>query len=642
MGQVETMAPDGMIHTTPVVMKPGATLNGRVINLPAAPSSRTQQIGGERELKIWDMEQAQRLVGEAREMIEAGKHEESLLKLKEAIKLDEGSPEIYEVQATALECLGQEEKAKEASSKAEAIRTLGPEAIGVGGSRDWRPVSEGGGPPGAGTVADGTMKIMQAAVMVAALSAARSTEEAAESMAGLGELGREADGGIVALLEAKALPAVETALRTYGGEEGQEVLSFLAVDLVRLVSQGSHEALEMGTIESILREALSKGKGGKEMACGLCMAAHNLTSTGQGRNAIRLAGCTEHILRALAEMPEEVQVAQCGISALVAVLCSSRASAGTDSNADGGDGLVSPSSLLQASLRALEGHTSIPVQIQAIRAITITAACDADVSSEVWRGAHGHATEALKAGKLHLGQGDPKLAAAGLGLLGALSRKLGSLREMDVRLTVGALAAMLREPVERQMERNAGTIIEGLQLLTAGVASGAAGDETVGVTLVVVETLRQSAGVSVEIVMGSFVALSRILRHKEARKAAVEEYELLEATVKALELHRGMPQLQGIGLKVLMEVAQAEPAIAAAKGSAAMGEILVAHSDHTGLVRDTIFALFLMGGELGKATTCWEEGLKEKVIAALEVVIKAPGDDDMLRGDAEAVRDNLL
>ena len=68
-----------------------------------------------------------------------------------------------------------------------------------------------------------------------------------------------------------------------------------------------------------------------------------------------------------------------------------------------------------------------------------------------------------------------------------------------------------------------------------------------------------------------------------------------------------------------------------------------------GVVRDAIFALFLMSQELYEASerseNDWGEGLKTRLLKALEAIMENGNDeevDDMLRGDAEAVRDALL
>lgn len=629
------MAPaGGLIHTQPVSMKAGATLQvgSRQMPLKLPPKMAASRPGA--ELKIWDMEKSQRLVSEAREMPQA-QHEGRLSKLDEAIVLDPHNPEAHEERAATLREAGRHEEAAEAARHTAALRLGEDPQVTPSGGAEKSPADPPGGwtegsAAASSAVPDSTLKVMQAAVMVAALEAARAPEEAGEVLAGLSELGREAEGGVEALVEAGCLPAVQKAVAAHGHPPA---LSFLALDLVRLVTRGSR-----GENAEVYRGALTVAVAcrplPRDAACSLCMVAHNVARWPAGRAVLAGIQLDDLLLEALAAYTEDAMVVQYCLSALVSFWCMSAAQ---DSSL-GGATPLSCRGLVQAAILAAAEHPGeVPVQLEALRAITLAAQGEVPkVEAELWRRAHGLVTAAME---VHMDEdGSSQLAGAALAALGGLSRQLGSMRESDVTACLAGLEVLLRD---RCLTSHAGGAVEALQLLTAGVSSGAAGDRTGAATAIVVRVLEAAEG-RPELATATLVALSRMMRHPAGRDAAVVS-RVVRVVAGAMEAQLSSPQLQGHGLRVLMEVAQASPQEAVAQhGAWAAARALVAHRGHSGLVKDAIFALFLMEGGLAEARRDWDEATSVALIEALDAVVASQeDDDDMARRDARAVRGAL-
>jgi hypothetical protein len=388
------------------------------------------------------------------------------------------------------------------------------------------------------------------------------------------------------------------------------------------------DKLDTAACEGILAAGEGRAEE-REVVCSLCMVCQSLSRHPQGRAALTTAASGDLLLQALQILPEDAGVAQCCLSALLAMLCATRAA---EENTTGTPTL----GLLQSAVGALEGHPeSEQVQLQAMRAIAIVAQREEGVAAPAWRSAHSAVMGTLRSQGIPEGRGESKMALAGLAALGSLSRQLGSLREADVQMA----RAGLRVALPGCTQASGGSIVEGLQLLTAGAAAGATGDDITGVVEVVVQALQQGKE-TCEVVMGAMVALGRIVRQPGAREAAIEA-GALPAVAAAMKCHIRMPQVQGMGLKVIMEFAQADATLAATHAAMAAGHTLLAHLSHPGVARDAIFALFLMSAGFDKEGV-WEDGMKAKVVTALEAVMGRDDDDDMLKGDAEAVRNALV
>ena len=140
-----------------------------------------------------------------------------------------------------------------------------------------------------------------------------------------------------------------------------------------------------------------------------------------------------------------------------------------------------------------------------------------------------------------------------------------------------------------------------------------------------------------ELAVAGLLALGHMVRN-EGLKDIIQEAGAATVVHETMAKHRDNVNVQGAGLKALMELAQGSATLAARDGTSAACEALISHQSHPGVVRDAVFTLYLLSPGIADGFAVWSDpDLKVKVLAILEAVLVADSVPETLRKDASAV-----
>jgi len=222
----------------------------------------------------------------------------------------------------------------------------------------------------------------------------------------------------------------------------------------------------------------------------------------------------------------------------------------------------------------------------------------------------------------------PRAAAAGLASLASISRQLGVVETEVASAALQAVRVVLQDESAAQP---AASLVEGLQLAACSRGSS---EEVAELALMILQ--RWAAHEAM------VLTALEIVRHSvrnEDLQSHLRACGLVKAVAAVLAAQEASVRIQGLGLQVLTEVAQADPAHALEAGAPGAAVLaLETHVQHPCVTSDATFCLFLMIPEANNAEQLWNAvDLSDRIKKALMCAMEAHGADSNLHSDAQSI-----